>query len=179
MAAPQPSRSLNSLPIVLVLTRADPIAVGVLVAAVIVVVVVTVQTGAHRCGTDGGGSITGTAPTVARIPGYWTARTTSDWRTTRSDGPTCDRGTRYWMRRPRSSGHAIAATAADTTSTHATLETTSTYATTGTYAATSTTAKSATSTTAGKCVIRNQTGSDEGERREADQTITNPHGASS
>ena len=78
MTAPQPSRSLNSLPIVLVLTWADPIAVGVLVAAVIVVVVVTVQTGAHRCSTDGGGSITGTAPTIARIPGYRTARHTSD-----------------------------------------------------------------------------------------------------
>src|SRR6516162_251613 len=172
MAAPQPSRSLNSLPIVLVLTRiltrADPIAVSVLVAAVIVVIVVTVQTGAHRCGTDGGGSITGTAPTVARIPGYRTARTASDWWATRRAGP--DRAPRYWMRRPRSSGHAIAATASDTTSTHAT---------TSAYATTSTTAKSATSTTAGKCVIRNQTGSDEGDRREADQTITNPHGASS
>src|SRR6516165_8278606 len=177
MTAPQPSRSLNSLPMLLVLTWADPIAVGVLVAAVIVVVVVTVQTGAHRCGTDGGGSITGTAPTVARIPGYRTARTTSDWWATRRAWP--DRAPRYWMRRPRSSGHAIAATASDTTSTHATMETTSTYATTSAYATTSTTAKSATSTTAGKCVIRNQTGSDEGERREADQTITNPHGASS
>ena len=150
MTAPQPSRSLNSLPIVRVLTRADPIAVGVLVAAVIVVVVVTVQTGAHRCGTDGGSSITGTAPTVASagIASYRTARLTSD-RTPRIAGPTCDRATRYWMRRPRTSGHAIAATASDTTSTHATVETTSTYATT------STTAKSATSTTAGKCVIRN------------------------
>ena len=68
MAAPQPSRSLNSLPIVRVLTtRADPMAVGVVVAAVIVVVVVIIQTvRARRCGT-GSDSIGCTAPTVARI----------------------------------------------------------------------------------------------------------------
>src|SRR5262249_11138138 len=107
----KPPRCLNSLPIVLVLIliRADPIIVGVVVAAIIVAVVVPAHP--RRCGT-GGDSIGGTTPTVAGIPGYRTARTTGDWWATPIAGP--DRATRYWMRRPRSTGDAIAATTVET-----------------------------------------------------------------
>jgi len=110
--------------------------IGVVVAAVIVVVVVIIQTvRARRCGT-GSDSIGCTAPTVARLAGYRTARSTSDW-APRIAGPTCNRATRYWMRRPNSSCHPIAPAAVETTGAH-TMKS-------------SAPAKSATSTTTGKC----------------------------